>query len=124
MTTTLKLTVMAERTMFGKLNGAYTASIGALTGRGKTREQALAALECELAQLDRYSHVRRYLVTPGGTTFALSYAIGGWCYDIVRRDGSNSGCMLGRDYVTDGQAMECMRKHFDDVCRDETMALA
>lgn len=121
--TTLKLTVQADKTMFGKKSGNFNATLGPWTVQAPTKEAAVEKLERDLTELDRHMFTRRYLVTPQGVTFALYHRFGGWAYDIVRHDGSASSCMFGAGF-TEQSAFESMQRHYEDFCRDAEIQAA
>lgn len=123
MTTTIKMTVTAEKNMFGKRSGAYVASLGPWTARGTTKDKAATILNERLVALERYERVRRYLHAPDGTVFVLWHTFGGWEYDMSGADRKwASSCCLGVDCRTEEQAFAAMRKHWEQYCEQGAMA--
>ena len=119
----LKLNVRSVRTMFGKTNGQYVASIAGIECSANSKEQAAIDLAERIDLFAKHTFTRRYLVTPKGNVFALYHVPGGWCYDIIHADkpGAQSpgSCMMGENYV---EAYDAMKRHYESFCADESLA--
>jgi hypothetical protein len=111
MSDTIKLQVRRVKNQFGKLSGTWQAVFGPFTSYGTSRDEAQLILSERLNEVEHNAFKRRYLVTAKGTVFALFHVFGGWCYDIVHRDGSSSSCMLSTE--SEREAFDSMKRHFD-----------
>lgn len=95
----LKVNLTRNRSLHGRALSSFTAHLGETGWKatGTCKQGALDQLFADLKNAEENTFRRKY-VRKGQVTFALYFA-GGWCYDIVRDDGSAStGSLLANSY--------------------------